>query len=252
MKQLLKSTMPESPKKSTAYVIVTAFAVTETFVNTQYLQTTLGLSKPSTWLPYGSCSVNASSTVTLITPYSFNAKSTDSPNIIFQAYGALYQSLGLGDCSDTAYPSASLPSTPKFKNNGLISVAQPDHKWRIIVAIVLPAFGIAVAITSFLAIQRHRKRKRALPTQKTQQIRVAHIGVDQKPEMEAEEKAKYELEANECRYEVNGVDERWEVHGEHQGYEVSTERGNNGPLAVAAAQELRGEEHSKELEGSCL
>ena len=60
----------------------------------------------------------------------------------------------------------------------------------------------------------------------------------QKAELEAEEKRKHELEAEERRYELDG---------ESRIHEISDESSHGLP-SFYVRQELRGEEHSRELE----
>ena len=64
--------------------------------------------------------------------------------------------------------------------------------------------------------------------------------VDQKAELEAEERRKHELEAYSIRYEVEGEDSFFEMPGD----------GNSrmGLASFNQTHELRGTEHSKELE----
>ena len=59
--------------------------------------------------------------------------------------------------------------------------------------------------------------------------------LQQKAELEAEEKRKYELEARERRYEIGVEGERYELPVEGQ------------DMMIRTRQELRGEEHSTEL-----
>ena len=73
--------------------------------------------------------------------------------------------------------------------------------------------------------------------------------LQQKAELEAEEKRRLELEAVEVRYEMDGRDHRNEMpeQGNGVGNEIDTiER--PALSSLRERHELRGEEHSKELE----
>lgn len=57
-----------------------------------------------------------------------------------------------------------------------------------------------------------------------------------KAELEDEERRRHEMDAREARYEMNGEDTMHEI-------------GTGGDRRISALQELKGPEHSKELEG---
>lgn len=70
--------------------------------------------------------------------------------------------------------------------------------------------------------------------------------LQQKPELDAEEAAKHEMHAEEQRYEL-AEDTIYEMQGGEQNHEILTEA--RAPMAsLTARHELKGEEHSKELE----
>ncbi len=71
--------------------------------------------------------------------------------------------------------------------------------------------------------------------------------LQQKAELEAEERRKFELEAREKRYELDADDIVHEAEGYNNRHEISTERMTPMILSLLTRQELRGEEHSREL-----
>ena len=75
----------------------------------------------------------------------------------------------------------------------------------------------------------------------------AGLGTDLKPEMDAEEKMKHELDSHEPRHEMDVVCQRVEVEGSDTRYEISTSdrRRHNRHMMMP---QLQGEEHSQELE----
>ena len=80
---------------------------------------------------------------------------------------------------------------------------------------------MAFASLAYQAMMRHRKRKIWLTSMnESKGSPTTDIGVDYKPELKAEENAKYELEASERRYEINGLDQRWEVDRVGQRHEM--------------------------------
>lgn len=91
---------------------------------------------------------------------------------------------------------------------------------------------------ALLLWRRYRKNKGANAATADH---VASEGVQpylqQKPELEAEEKGKQELDAEERRYELDGD------NGRHEMSDMS----DNGLPASRVLQELRGEEHAREL-----
>lgn len=75
--------------------------------------------------------------------------------------------------------------------------------------------------------------------------------LQQKAELEAKEKRQHELDAQELRYEMEGAQTWHEIEGATNTNETSGEaiQGHDSDRLI---QELRGEEHSKELEGSMI
>ena len=107
-------------------------------------------------------------------------------------------------------------------------------------AVAIPVAFLGLALLGFL-LYRRRKNQKALkeedPTsQEPGSLKDPQPYLQQKAELEAEEKRKHELEARERRYEIGNEGERYELPVEEVG------------LMMPSRQELRGEEHSKELE----
>jgi len=233
--------MVGSPNKSTAYVVVTAYTITQSFFDKRISNSTCQIY------------LGPEQTVILKTPYSFDAKSTDSVDTIFEAYAEFYNSQDIGECSNAGYPSASLPSTPVFTNDGIISRSTTPSKQKTRVAIavvvipVLPVLVLVLALSASVLIRRYRKRKLARRTEMIDSGSGAMIGVDLKPEMDAEERMIYELQAREMQTEADRSGERVEIEGSQDTHEMSAEK-TERKISVLGTHELRGEEHSKELE----
>ncbi len=108
-------------------------------------------------------------------------------------------------------------------------------------AVAIPAAFLGLALLGFL-LYRRRKNQKALkeddPTSQNLEspLEDPQPYLQQKAELEAEEKRKHELEAQERSYEIGNEGERYELPVEEVG------------LMISSRQELRGEEHSKELE----
>ena len=70
-----------------------------------------------------------------------------------------------------------------------------------------------------------------------------------KAELDVEKKGENELEAQELKYEL-GSGERYEIEGDGGRAEMTGANRESGPLpSLIERHELRGEEHSRELEG---
>jgi len=229
--------MVGSHNKSTAYVVVTAYTITQSFFDKRISNSTCQIY------------LGPEQTVILKTPYSFDAKSTDSVDTIFEAYAEFYNSQDIGECSNAEYPSASLPSTPVFTNDGIISrsTTPSKQKTRVPIAVIIPVLVLVLALSAFVLIRRYRKRKLARRTEMIDSGSGAMIGVDMKPEMDAEERMIYELQAREIQIEADGSRERIEIEGSQDTHEMSAEK-TERKVSVLETHELRGEEHSKELE----
>lgn len=128
-------------------------------------------------------------------------------------------------------PTQSVPTNPS---------GSYDEKVKIAQGVAIPVTLLGLVLLGFV-IYKRRKTKKTLKEQDASSQRQGSPREDsqpylqQKAELEAEEKRKYELEARERRLEMGTEVER---------YELPVEEGR----MIQTRQELRGEEHSTELE----
>ena len=114
---------------------------------------------------------------------------------------------------------------------------------------LVPAAFIICALISVLGWRRHQRLKQAAlrnseskPDDNTQPY------FQQKAELEDEERRRHELEVHETTYEVDGNDSRFEVEGDQNGHQMMIDGERHRMPSQRNMQELRGEEHSRELE----
>ncbi|CAF9940425.1 hypothetical protein IMSHALPRED_002020 [Imshaugia aleurites] len=138
------------------------------------------------------------------------------------------------------------PETSSLSPNSTHSVSTHssgsyDTKVEIANGVAIPV-GILGLVLLGLLIYRHLKTRKILKEEDaTSQEQGspredAQPYLQQKGELEAEGKRKHELEARERRYEMGNEGERYELPVEEE------------DLMIRTRQELRGEEHSTELE----
>ena len=110
-------------------------------------------------------------------------------------------------------------------------------------SIVIPLAVLTGVSLCFIGIVRHRKRKRSQADGKDQRSLTSHsqLYVDRKAELEDEERRKHELDASGVSYEVDGEDRIFEMPTGDR--DLGTRS-----ASVRETQELRGVEHSQELE----
>lgn len=109
---------------------------------------------------------------------------------------------------------------------------------------------IGIASLSFVTIylwKRHRRSQSAKSKKDSSDDTQPYL--QQKAELDSEERKQLELDGQELRYEMDGVEGRYEMEGDDGPHEVAAERRRQGLLSLGQTHELRGEEHSKELEG---
>ena len=116
-----------------------------------------------------------------------------------------------------------------------------NKKVKIANGVAIPVAFLGLSLLGFLVYRRRRIMKTQKEEDATSQRQGSpHEGtqpyLQQKGELEADENRKHELEARERRYEIGSGGER---------YELPVERENT---MIRTRQELRGEEHSTELE----
>ncbi len=109
---------------------------------------------------------------------------------------------------------------------------------RIAIGVCVPVLIVTVFALAIRRILQHRKRKLMDQSNGTgTPLDGSQPYLQQKGELEAEEKRKYEVQAEERRYELADDNQIREMSTTDSPYELSIQR----------TQELRGEEHSREL-----
>ena len=116
-----------------------------------------------------------------------------------------------------------------------------DKKVKISLGVAIPVASLGLVLLGYLVYKRRKVQKTPEeedPTSKKEGSphEDQQPYLQQKAELEAEETRKHELEARERRYEMGVEGERYELPVEGQGIMIHTR------------QELRGEEHSTELD----
>ena len=146
----------------------------------------------------------------------------------------------------TPLPSASSNSTeaPIPRNSTEVPVAGShyhslDEQAKIGIGVAIPIAATALLLLALLLWHRSRKIKKAKAREAEHMVPEENQPyLQQKAELEAEEKRKHELEAEERRYELDG---------ESRIHEIADET-SHGLQSPHVRQELKGEEHSGELE----
>ena len=183
--------------------------------------------------------------------YSFGAKSTDSQSNIFQAYNNFLNFYAVERCSNAQHYPALLPSTPVFPDDGIISNPNSTltRKIKIAIGIAIPAFLLLTTVSAFILFRRYRKRKRAETLSSPDLVSGVRFGVDDKPEIDAEERKQYELGSEEISAEMDTQPHCVEIEGNDGQNEMLVE-GTSRAIALLMTHELLGEEHCKELDAS--
>ncbi len=144
-----------------------------------------------------------------------------------------YSALNSSVSKSTASPLSSPRSSPA--PTGLNKIA------KIGSGVALPVIGIAALFLATILWQRRRKKRRITSSGGVSLQQDNQPYLQQKAELEAEEKRKHELEATERRCEMDGKDATHEVAEEPHDREIPSLR---------IRHELSGAEHSHELEAS--
>lgn len=135
--------------------------------------------------------------------------------------------------TDPSLPTSSIASATSRPTISLSVGA------KIALGVVISVFLSTVSALAIWSILRHRKRKLVNRSNGTRTLSdEGQPYLQQKGELEAEEKRKYELQAEERRYELADDSQTREMAATDSPHEMSTQR----------TQELRGEEHSRELD----
>lgn len=195
----------------------------------------------------------------LSTPYSVSAASQYADELV-TASSSFFSFLGFTRCDLTGgsietttvrQPVRSVISTPALttsKSSATIapsaSVPSPTSAGKtretIGVAASVPATILAI-VTLLIIIWRRRRRRKAFREHTAaddQKVNEHQPYLQRKAELEDEERRKHEFEARERRFELEGETELSEIPA-----------GRDGPwLPPPFTQELRGEEHAKEMD----
>ena len=138
----------------------------------------------------------------------------------------------------TGISGSNSSSTQSFSTQ---SPGSHGKEIEIAIGVAIPVAFLVLVSLGFFAYRRwriHKKLKEvnAMSPKQGSLHEDRQPYLQQKAELEAEEKRKHELEARERRYEMDNEGERYELPVGEQG------------VVIRTRQELRGEEHSKELE----
>ena len=140
----------------------------------------------------------------------------------------------------SATASATASSTTRSAKSS-VSVQHVHTTQIIVVSVITPIAGLMVFLLCFIAIRRYRKkRSQAVIISQLDTTTDTQLYVDRKAELEDEERRKYELDAAGISYEMEGEDRIFEMPS-----------GGDPDMRLASSQEtqeLRGVEHSRELE----
>lgn len=138
----------------------------------------------------------------------------------------------LAEVSVTAAPSTTASSTPR---------QQVHHTGTIILSVLLPTAGLMILLLCVVILRRYRKKRShsalAVDPKTTSDTQ---LYLDQKAELEDDERRRHELEAGRIMHEMNGQDTVFEMPGD-----------NNSRTQLASSHrthELRGPDHTQELE----
>ena len=211
----------------------------------------------------GICQVTLGSFISLSPGFSVSQPATlNSTEFQSTALHSFSNHLGFSTCSEgieNAFTDAAVITTPTASNpSPLTSITSGpnqnftqaisthssesyDKKVKVANGVAIPVAFLALVLLGVLVYKRRKTQKtlkeedaisykQGSPHEDTQPY------LQQKAELEAEEKRKHELEARERRYEMGIEGERYELPVEEH------------DLMIRTRQELRGEEHSKELE----
>lgn len=171
-----------------------------------------------------------------------------------KAYASLEATIGYESCTAAVPPSPDVPplvyasatasavasSTARSAESSV--PMQHNHTTQIIiVSVVLPTAGLMILLLCFIAIRRYRKkRSQTVVMSEPDMTTDTQLYFDRKAELEDEERRKHELD---------GESKSYEMEGEDRVFEMPSGRDEEMSLApIRETQELRGVEHSQELE----
>lgn len=214
----------------------------------------------------GTCVRHTGSPVPLLDPYlelAYKSSSSDFENSFYaedrtadfsdawsSANSGLKTQLGYEDCtaaslSSSVVPNWYLPSATASLSATLVKSSVPashNHTTQIVIlSVIVPTVALMIILVGFIAIRRYRKkRSQAVVTSQSTTTTDTQLYVDQKAELEDEERRKHELDGAGISYEMEGEDRIFEMPS---GRDAET-----SVASIRATQELRGLEHSQELD----
>lgn len=150
----------------------------------------------------------------------------------------------IGPSATSADFSASTSQSPRRASSTL------DTNERIAIGVAIPSVITASCLVAFLAWGRSKRSHRKTDSDEhvPNNSDSSQPFLQQKAELEAEERRKIELEARERRYELNTEDTIHEADNQCNGPEISSYSPTHILSSHQQRQELRSEDHSKELE----
>ena len=115
------------------------------------------------------------------------------------------------------------------------------HTRTIIVSVVLPTVGLMILLLCVIVVRRYRKKRSyAASTVHPETTSETRIYLDQKAELEDEERRRHELEAGGRVHEMDGQDTVFEMPG--------NDKSRMQLASSHRTHELRGPDHTQELE----
>lgn len=220
----------------------------------------------------GNCLTYTSSPVPLVDaqifPVPLTVETENYSSFVNDAYSSFYATLGYKGCIAALTPGQSLPTyqgmfiastsattlisataaetsattLPSVTSAKTAVLSQHVHSTQIIIlSIVVPSAGLIILLLYFIFIRRYRKKRSlAASTNHPAMTSNVQLYLDQKAELEDEERRKHELDAGGNTYEMEGKDCIFEMPG----------AGNTETRSASCdkVHELRGAEHSRELE----
>ena len=199
-------------------------------------------------------------------PGSYSAAITSDYRVfLYDKYSSLNTWLGYEGCTVTVPPSpvvppfadreeihptsaspasgAALPTVTTTTPAGQVSGRRISTTQIIIVSTIVPIIGLAILALCFIVIRRYRKKKRgqaAVLNHTDTTTSDTQMYIDRKAELEDEDRRTHEMNAESPKYELGGEDAVFEVpsHGDAGAVMAS----------LRETHELRGTEHSQELE----
>lgn len=154
--------------------------------------------------------------------------------------------------TSTAFPApTSTPLLPTTSSAPKSIPLELSERNKIVIGTVLPAVAIVSVLLCTAYLRRRWKRRHSDKEKNDSADSSENIQpyLQQKSELDCEERRQLELDAQERRFEMDGVDTRCENEGVSSSHEVPVEGRRQGLLSLEMLHELKGEEHSKELGG---